>query len=142
MLLFRTVVEVDSHASKKNSKNAYYDKKSGRAWVTRSHKSIKSQNHVETQLQVAKNRQLHGQTIMCDVQITMVFYFVDFFTKKMTRNKKLHDLDNLLCLPLDALTKVGVIEDDSQVVSLDGCRRKPGNRNYIEIIISSAENIS
>ncbi len=135
MILFRTIVEVDSHVVKKNSKSAFYDKKTGRAWVTRSSKAISAQNYLEKILALNRNRQLHGETISGDVQISLIFTFNDYYTKKMTRNKKLPDLDNLLCLPLDALTKAGVIEDDGNVVSLDGSRRKPGAKNTLEIII-------
>lgn len=38
---------------------------------------------------------------------------------------KKHDLDNLLKAPLDAMTKAGVYEDDSQIDAITIIRREP-----------------
>lgn len=140
MVLFRAFIDVDSHKVKKNGKQAFYDKKTKKAWVKRSDDAIQAQNYLETCLKVERNRQLHGETIHGDVQVTLIFYFKDYFTDKMRRSKKIPDLDNLFCLPLDALTNAGVIADDAAVCSLDGSRRKPGDTNKLEIIITSFEN--
>lgn len=136
MVLFRAFVEVDKHVTKKNSKNAYYNKATGRAWVTRSNDAIKAQNYLEAQLASQRNRQLQGQTITGEIQVTLIFKFKDFYTAKMRRNRKIPDLDNLLCLPLDALVKAKIIEDDCDVMSLDGSRRLPGDKNMLEILIT------
>lgn len=137
MVLFRAIVEVDKHIVKKNSKSAFFDKRTGKAWVTRSKDAINAQNYLEKLISVERNRQLHGAQIEGDIQVSLIFHFKDFYTKKMKRSEKLPDLDNLLCLPLDALVKAGIIRNDSQVCSLDGSRRKPSSSNKLEIIIQS-----
>lgn len=134
-ILFRCLLEVDNHVSKKNSKQSFFNAKSGRSWVKRSDRAINAQNDIEKKLSQERIRQLHGETIHGDIQVSLIFTFKDFYTAKLTRNKKMPDLDNLFCLPLDALTKSGVIEDDQNVCSLDGSRRRPGDRNTLEIII-------
>lgn len=136
MVLFRTIIQVESHVVKKNSKSAFFHKASGKAWVTRNPKAIKAENDLIKTLEIERVRQLHGETIRGDIQVTLIFTFDNYFTGKMRRNKMLPDLDNLFCLPLDALTKAGVYEDDNQVVSLDGSRRRPGEKNLLEIIIT------
>lgn len=73
--------------------------------------------------------------IKVPVHIAVKFYFKDFFTKKGSMNLKLGDLDNLLCLPLDALQAAGVIENDALVMSLDGSRKLPGDKNKLSISI-------
>ncbi len=135
MILFRTILEVESHVVKKNSKQSFFSPKTGRSWVKRSDKAIAAQNYLEAALTSERRRQLNNATIDGDIQITLLFRFKDFYTKTMSRNKKLPDLDNLLCLPLDALSKSQVILDDSNVCSVDGSRRLPGPKNTIEIII-------
>lgn len=140
MILFRAVLDVEHHVSKKNSKQSFFNAKSGRSWVKRSDRAIKAQNDIEAQLSLQRNRQLHGETIHGDVQVTLIFAFKDFYTSKMMRNKRLPDLDNLFCLPLDALTNIGVLIDDQNVCSLDGSRRVPGDKNTLEIIIMDFKN--
>jgi len=138
--LFKCTVEVEKHLSKKNSKSAFFNRRTGKAWVTRNQGSIKAENSLAEVLYFYRNTQLYGQTIAIPIQVTLIFRFKDYYTKKRERNKKLPDLDNLLCLPLDALKKSGIIDDDSLVESFDGSRRLPGPTNTLEIIISSFEN--
>lgn len=82
-----------------------------------------------------KEKWQNRETIKGPVHVAMKFYFKDFFTKKGTMNLKLGDLDNLCCLPLDALQAAGVIENDSLVMSLDGTRKLPSDRNRLSITI-------
>lgn len=134
-ILFRAVIDVEKHTVKKNSKSAFFSKRLQKAWVTRSPDAIKAQGYLEKILSLERNRQLHGETIHGDIHVCCIFYFKDYWTKDMVRSKKLPDLDNLLCLPLDALTNSGLIEDDNNVCSLDGSRRKPGPKNVLEILV-------
>lgn len=137
MVLFRCVIDVETHKVKKNGKSAFFNKKTGKAWVTRDRDAIVAENFLVDLLTVQKNRQLYGHSLTGELHVKLVFYFKDFYTVKMQRNRRIPDLDNLFCLPLDALTKAGVIEDDNQIASLDGSRRRPGERNSLEIVISA-----
>lgn len=75
------------------------------------------------------------KSITGPVHIQLKFYFKDFYTKKGEMNLKLGDLDNLFCLPLDALQAAGVIQNDALVMSLDGSRKLPSDKNFLSISI-------
>ena len=136
MVLFRAQIQVNEHVTKKNQHQALVNRKTGAAYVYLAAKAVKAQTHLTQMLQLQKNRQIQDAIIECDITCTLLFYFDDFYTKKGTRNARLPDLDNLLSLPCDALTKSSVISDDKIICSFDGSRRLPGKTNMIEIIIS------
>lgn len=73
--------------------------------------------------------------IMDPLHAEIKFYFKDFFTQKGAMNLKLGDLDNLLCLPLDAMQLAGIIENDAQFMSFDGSRKLPGDANILQITL-------
>ncbi len=76
-----------------------------------------------------------GPVITDPIHVCFKFIFNDFFTKKNEQRRTLPDLSNLVQLPEDVLQKAGIIQNDSQIMSLDGSRRLPGSSNYLEIYI-------
>lgn len=99
--------------------------------MTRSQEAINAEEFL-----IAALRQTHFKEIIRgDIRVKFTFTFANYFTKKMERAKTILDLDNCIALPMDALTKSGIIDDDQQVCSFDGSRRKPGLENILEIEI-------
>lgn len=129
-MLFSAKIPVPKHASKKNNKSAFFSKRTGRAWVTRSKDAIDAENYL-----VSKLSGLIKAPITGDIHIKFTFYFKDFFTDKMQRRKTILDLSNCYLLPEDALQKAGIIENDANICSHDGSRRRPHHENVLEIEI-------
>lgn len=134
MLLFHTKIRVPKHASKKNNKSAFFSRKTGKAWVTRSKSAIEAENYLINILKSEKNKK-RLETITDDIHVRFTFYFKDYFTNKMQRAKTILDQSNCYLLPEDALQKSGIISNDSNICSHDGSRRRPGTENILEIEI-------
>lgn len=134
--IFQCKFKVNSHVSKKNSRPVHFRKAniySRAPFIGKSHKLVLAENLMATQL--AKSFFASGlKTIKGPIRVQFTFYFSNFYTKKNQKNKKLPDLSNLYELPQDAMQKASVIENDSQIESHDGSRRKPSHdgHDYIE----------
>ncbi len=138
-VLFRTTVDVEKHFTKKNGKGSGFNPRTGKSWVFRKPEAVKAQAYLETVLRSEKNKQLHGQTITGYIHVLYYWYFEDYYTKKMQRNRKVADFDNLCGLPNDALVGAGIIVDDHFIEHHDGSRRRPADKNKLEIIIMSID---
>lgn len=133
-VLFYAMIPVDRHVSKKNSRPVY--SRGGRPFIGKSDLLRTAEEHLVGAL---KDRlpDLKGEMIKGSIHCTFVFGIEkgQYYTKKGIRSMKLPDLSNLIQLPEDALQKAGIIENDTNILSLDGSRRIPSNSNYIEITI-------
>lgn len=128
--LFQLELNVNRHWSQKNNNTI---RRSGkRLFVGKEQRLINDKNWLILQLRQAWQNK---KTISRPVHVKLTFAFKDYYTLKNEMNLKLGDLDNLLCLPLDALTAAGVIRDDALVMSLDGSRKVPGAANKLSIEI-------
>jgi Holliday junction resolvase RusA-like endonuclease len=91
---------------------------------------------------LSEARKSLDKSITCDINAKMLFYFPKdiFTTKKGDRSKKLNDLSNLIELPADVMQKVSIINNDQQIVSLDGSRRieSPDEHYWLEITLTEA----
>ncbi len=113
-VLFRAEIEVDFHASKKNSRPIFKSRSTGRPFLGKS-KELKSAENLL--LRELRARALdHGidEPIKSRVSCVLVFGFPPdrFYTKRLTENKRLGDCSNLSQLVEDCLQKAGIIEDD------------------------------
>ena len=129
--LFQIEIGVNKHWSQKN--NNTIRRTGQRLFVGKQQKLINDKNWLILQLRQAWQNK---KTISRPVHVKLTFAFKDFYTAKNEMNLKLGDLDNLLCLPLDALTIAGIIRDDALVMSLDGSRKAPGTTNKLSIEIN------
>lgn len=119
---------VPDHLSKKNNRPI---------WRGRLGKSQKLRD-VENYLTAAFKKELGSRpTIKGPVWVKFIFHTTKYWTKKKQRNKKMGDLVNLIQLPADCLESAGVIEDDTNIISMDGSRRLPSDHNRLEICVLS-----
>jgi len=135
-IVFRCVLPVDSHVVKKNNRNIFFNKKTGRMFPGKSSRLKSAEDYFKEQFE----KEWEGKPpIDFPVNAMMVFYFneLDFYTKKGTVSKKIPDLSNLYQLPEDCLQKAGVLDNDHYICGHDGSRRYPTkDSSYIEIILS------
>ncbi len=142
-MIFRHLIEVESHVVKKNGRDVFFNKKTGRMFPGKSAKLVKAENHLVKAFRHAwwmtfneDKSPINYPVIMC-----AIFHFNEktYYTKKGNINKKLPDLDNLYGLVQDCLQKAGVIENDFYIDGHDGSRRKPTpDQNYLEIMLFKA----
>lgn len=135
-MLFNCAIKLSSHVVKKNGKSAFFNKKTGHAWVTRKPEAILAENNLINYFKFYKNQQL-DKTIEGDIHCKFTFIFSEdkYYTKQMKRSKLIPDLSNLYELPQDALQKADVISDDANICSHDGSRRRPGKETMLIVEI-------
>ena len=131
--LFYAKLWVKKHGIKKNSKRILYNRGTGRPFITSNQDAKSAEN--EMVFTLTRMRSEIEKTIDEDIEIEFIFTFKDYYTKKGERRKTIPDLSNLYELPQDALQKSGIINNDTQICSHDGSRRKPGKENTLEITI-------
>ncbi|MBL0233219.1 MAG: RusA family crossover junction endodeoxyribonuclease [Chitinophagaceae bacterium] len=134
--LFSLYTEVASHVSKKNNRDIFINKKTGRMFPSKSTK-LRDMEHYLTRQLINEKLRSSLKTIDHPIEIKFTFLFPNdhYFTKKGNINKKIPDLSNLYELPQDCLQKAGVIENDTLIHSHDGSRRLPNNKDYYELHI-------
>ena len=140
-VLFHCKFPVPYHGIKKNNKQIAYNRATGRSFIRSSDKALFLQNWLTQKLTVEKLKQ-RIDTITQDVNIKFIFHIPEsvYYTKQGVRSKKVADISNLYELPQDVLQKTKIIENDSQVESHDGSRRKPikDNTAWLEIEITKS----
>lgn len=141
-VLFYTKFPVPYHGIKKNSKQIAYNRKTNKTFIRSSDKALFLQKWLIQKLTAEKLKK-RIDTISQDISIKFIFYFPEsiYYTKQGIRSKKVADISNLYQLPEDVLQKVGIIENDSQIESHDGSRRRPINDNtaWLEIEITESD---
>lgn len=133
--LFHILVPVEKHRTKKNGKRAFFNRKSGKAWINMKPEAKQQEEELVLILKQVKNQLGQVHPLTCDIHAEFIFTFNDYYTKDKNRRKTLPDLSNLIELPQDALQKAGIIENDTQICYLDGSCRKPGAKNTLEIYL-------
>jgi Holliday junction resolvase RusA-like endonuclease len=113
--LFKCIIELPKHAIKKNGKSIFQNKSTGQRFIASNSKLLKEK---------LKQR---IDTIECDVNVKFIFGIPSsvYFTKKQTRSSRVPDLSNMVEAPQDAMQKVGIITNDSNIYSLNGSCRVP-----------------
>ncbi len=141
-ILYYAKIEVDYHATLKNGKRAFTNPHTGKTHITHKKGIPEAKSHMVHELRKQAIAQRLNEPIEDDVWVLMFFWFKDYYISNGSRrSKRIGDLDNLICLPLDSIQKANIISDDSQVCSLDLCRRLPSadGKNSLEIYILKHE---
>lgn len=141
-ILFKCIIEIPKHGVKKNGKAIFQNRSTGKRFIASNSKAQYLENYMNAQL-LKEKLKARIDTIKCDVNVAMIFYYPRkvFFTKQEKRSNRVADLSNLYEMPQDALQKVGIIENDSQICSHDGSRRMfiEENKFYLKIEITKAD---
>lgn len=136
---FYVRVEVASHVSKKNSRPVRINPRTGKSFIGKNANLVAAENWLMLHFLRARNEARVKHPITSDVSVAFRFYFDDFYSKKGYRRKNLPDLSNLCQLPEDILQRAEIIQNDSQIISLDGSRRLPGPNNVLEVWLWSSK---
>ncbi len=140
MILFSAKFKVQKHGILKNGKQIRFNNRTKKNFITKNDLVLALENYLMIKLRQLKIIHKIDSPIDCDLNASFTFYFPKsvYFTKKNERSKKIPDLDNLLCLPLDCLKKSNIIIDDNIVCGFNGTSRKPieGNEYILEIELS------
>lgn len=128
-------IEVQSHVIKKNSRPIY--RNGSKTFLGKSKELINAEKAMTLNLRSQANIQGLKGPINDPLWVIMHFYFPRerFFTKKKQISRTLPDLSNLMQLPEDCLIEAGIIEDDSQIHSVDLSRRLPSHEYRLEIFL-------
>lgn len=134
-LLAMFTIPVERHLIKKNNRPAFSI--NGRGVLGKTSELKKAEKNMCLHLRSQANKQKIYQPFSGPLWVITHFYYKleDYITKAGVMKKTIGDLDNLLCLPLDCLEDSGIIENDSQVCSLDLTRRLVGNETKVDIFI-------
>jgi Holliday junction resolvase RusA-like endonuclease len=122
--VFKAIIELPKFPIKKNSKQIFRNKSTGRPFIASNSKAQALMNILNAELLKAKMMSKCG-LIDYDVNVSFQFYFPAkfYYTKQNKRSSKVGDLSNLVEAPQDALQKVGILQNDSLICSLDGSFR-------------------
>lgn len=127
-LLFHCLLHVDKHESRKNRKMIMKGR-NGQRFIGSTNSSSKHQKQLIADIYREMGNHLGPFPIKQKVHLKAVFWYPN--TKAGKRWKRVIDLSNLLQGPEDALTSVGVIQDDSLICSYDGSRRLFGAPRFM-----------
>lgn len=128
----KIIIQVNRHIVKKNRRPIH-----GRGtnkWIGKSEELRTAEQQLTLEMMSYKN-QNNLEMLKGDLHISFVFYMSNYFNKDGTRNRNMADLSNLIELPQDCLQYAGIIENDTDVISLDGSRRIHAIENKLEINI-------
>lgn len=122
--LFKCKIQVPKHSIKKNSKQIFQNKATGKRFIASNSKAQYLENYLTHQLLIQKLKQ-RLETIEFDLSASFKFYFPEnvYLTKLGKRSHRVADLSNLLEAPQDALQKAKVILNDSLICELNDCKR-------------------
>lgn len=128
-------IDVQSHVIKKNSRPIY--RRGAKVFLGKSKELVNAEKAMTLNLRSQANIQGLKEPIKGPLWVIMHFYFPRerFFTKQKQISRILPDLTNLMQLPEDCLVEAGIIEDDSQIHSVDLSRRLPSHEYRLEIFL-------
>ncbi len=121
-------IYVPDHISSKNNRPI---------WRGRLGKSSRLREVEAYLIEEFKKEWMNKPPINGPVWVKFIFHTSKYYTKLHKRNKKMGDLVNLMQLPSDCLEKAGVIENDTDIVSVDGSRRIPSSQMRLELYVYS-----
>lgn len=125
---FYAQIPVEYHAIKKNNRPIHG--RGQRKWLGKSPRLKKAELDL---ILILRKLWGHKSPLKGDIWAIFRFYTTGYFTAKNVRNRQMFDLSNAIELPQDCLQTAGVIENDTDIVSLDGSGRFPGTKNILEI---------
>lgn len=137
-ILFSCKIQVPRHSSKKNEKVARLNY--SKLFIGKSKKAKFTEDWILKKLHLERIKQ-RVDLITCDINARFIFYFPKtvYFTKNGERSRTIPDTSNLYELPADVLQKTRIIENDTQICSHDGSRRKPSDDNQYWLEIELTE---
>ena len=138
MILFYAEIDVHKHVVKKNNRDIFKNKRTGRVFPGKSNEL----RNMEAQLFFEIKRKWHGGAPIkkyINAKFTFVFTEEKFYTKKSVINKALPDMSNLYQIVEDCLQKAGVIYNDHFIASHDGSRRCSGNETKLIIELQDCD---
>lgn len=123
---FRHTIEVDRHTSLKNTKRI------SRGRMFTDGRTKRAQNLLVLSLSQRARNVLHDSPWGHPLRIVWTLELANFWTKGKPKrlNRTAGDLSNLIQGCEDALTKAGIIEDDSLIVEMYA-KKIPSHRNAI-----------
>ena len=134
-LIFAAQIQVNSHVVKKNSRPILHNRRTRKPFIGKSSILSASEAVLTAELRSIANKLKLYSPFTGDVHAMFIFQFNDYYTKDGVRRRNLPDLSNLIELPQDCLQRAGIIDNDTQIVSLDGSRRVPGVTNQLIIVL-------
>lgn len=138
MEIFKCIIDLDRFPIKKNSKEIFMNRSTGKRFISTNNKAKVLIDKLNAKLLTEKLKQ-RIDTINYDVNIQMQFFFPKsvYFTKQGKRSSKVADLSNLYQAIEDSLQKVGILQNDSLICSHDGSGRYPIEDSYkLKIVIT------
>lgn len=143
---FYVSIEVDKHVVKKNSRDIFMNRKTGRMFPSKSPDLKQAETLLINAMTIAKQR-LGVDRYSGPIWAVFNFRFPrkEYYCQTKgtkgepigRRNSKIPDLSNLYELPQDCLEKAGVILNDSLIEAHDGSRRTVGDSFRLEIRLFS-----
>lgn len=136
-------IEVESHVVKKNNRPIHG--RGQKKWIGKSNRLRTMEDFLKLQFRSRANALGIRRPLSGDIHAIFRFYITNYYTAKKERSRSIPDLSNLIQLPEDCLQAAGVIENDSDIVCLDGSGRFPGDKNILEIelkVLSKYEKFS
>lgn len=130
--VFEATIQVDFHASQKNSKRVFFNKRTNKSFIGSNSRVKKAQDLLLLELRSRANA--HGLIgpIKGRMLAMLVFGFKNFYTKQGLENRKLGDCSNLVQIVEDQLQKAEIIEDDFFLAPLV-IDRVPTEENQVHI---------
>jgi Holliday junction resolvase RusA-like endonuclease len=127
MTLFECYFKVPRHASKKNNKRIRKNRRTGKYFVGTDDPEILLEKQLVQKLMIERLKKRIDKPITDRIIAKFTFFMpmTVYYTKKAAINLKIGDISNLYQMPEDALTKAGIIEDDTLIEGHDGSRRLP-----------------
>ncbi len=134
--IFRHTIEVDRHSSLKNSKRISFRGK--KAYLRTDSRTKHAQDFLVLSLQMRARELSFDHPYGHPMRVLWLLEQSNYWTKgkPIRLNRKAGDLSNLIQGCEDALTKAGIIEDDSLIVEMHATK-VPSHRNAITIQLFS-----
>ncbi len=140
MSLFQALILVQKFAIKKNSKQIYRNKATGKTFIGSNHRAKSLEESLVIKLSSLR-MQKRLEPITEPINCQLVFYFPEsvYYTKKGDVSKVLPDLSNLFESVTDSLQKSKIIDNDRIIGGFDGSRRaiSKDNNYHLAIVLST-----
>lgn len=137
-VLFKCIIDVESHGIKKNSREIRFNTRTKRPFLGKNSKAEKLEIQMLQKLKYAAWASDLKMPINSAVNVKFTFHYPEtaFYTKKNNVSKNLADLSNLYQMPEDCLQKANILENDRLICGHDGSRRVPSGAFQLEIEIT------
>jgi hypothetical protein len=136
-LLFRAVIRVEKHFSKKNGWTIGY-RRGGGAFIRSGNKARSAEQFLVSELQDGERFSSVSYPICLPMFAVLHFELDNFYTTKGEINLRSGDTTNISQGVEDALQKAGIIRDDALITTILG-RRRFGLQNQVTIELFTDE---